>query len=48
MSGDPGYREIDGSVMEGGGQIIRITGCCFRFDVLTHVYCIGMKYNYKI
>jgi len=26
MSGDPGYREIDVSVMEGGGQIIRITG----------------------
>eukprot|EP00088_Acartia_fossae_P064706 TRINITY_DN7971_c0_g2_i1.p1 TRINITY_DN7971_c0_g2~~TRINITY_DN7971_c0_g2_i1.p1 ORF type:complete len:368 (+),score=50.44 TRINITY_DN7971_c0_g2_i1:28-1131(+) len=27
MSQDTGYREIDGSVMEGGGQIIRITGC---------------------
>ena len=42
MSGDPGYREIDGSVMEGGGQIIRITGCfnfgifMYRLEILTY------------
>ncbi len=41
MSGDPGYREIDGSVMEGGGQIIRITGCLLQFFV--HKYCVGLK-----
>ncbi len=47
MSGDPGYREIDGSVMEGGGQIIRITGCFLEFCVLIYIVK-EWKYDRKI